>query len=392
MTPFYLHHHPIHLRAGLWAALVFSASPALAHNPANQSPYGTLPDGQTITQYTLKNKHGVEVKFINYGAIITAINTPDRMGKNANIVLGFASLDDYRRLNGSFHFGSIIGRYANRIAHGRFRLGQSDYQLPVNNGTNTLHGGDQSFDTKVWQVKLIHPQHLDAYELTYVSPNGENGFPGKLTIRVRYILTEDDALHLSYSATTDQATVINLTNHSYFNLAGEGSGNVENQLIQIAASEFTPTDQYSIPTGELRSVAGTPFDLRKPTPIGLHLRDADEQMLWAHGYDHNFVLDNGGHSKPAFAARVIDPGSGRVLEVETTEPGLQFYTANSLDGRCSGTSGKTYRQTDAVALEAEHFPDSPNHANFPSTVLKPGQHYSQETVFRFGVQGEPNKP
>ena len=391
MITSFLNSHPIRRRAGVLAAWVFSASSALAHNPADQSLYGTLPSGQTITQYTLKNKHGIEVKFINYGAIITAIKTPDRMGKNANIVLGFQTLDDYRRLNGSVHFGSIIGRYANRIAHGRFSLGQNTYQLPLNNGANTLHGGDQSFDTKVWQVKPIHPQHLDAYELTYVSPDGENGFPGKLTIRLRYILTEDDALHLIYSATTDHTTVINLTNHSYFNLAGEGTGNVDNQLIQIAASRYTPTDQFSIPTGELRSVAGTPFDLRKSTPIGLHLRDTDEQMLWARGYDHNFVLDNGAHSQPAFAARVTDPGSGRVLEVDTTEPGLQFYTANSLDGRFSGASGKTYRQTDAVALEAEHFPDSPNHDNFPSTVLKPGQHYSQETVFRFRVQTGTNK-
>ena len=377
------------IRATLLAVASSVSAFALAHPAPGRAPFGTLPDGQRITQYTLKNKHGIVVKFIDYGAIITAIETPDRKGKNANIVLGFRTLDQYRQLNGTVHFGSIIGRYANRIAQGRFQLDQTRYQLPTNDGANTLHGGDSGLDTKIWQVKPLRIQQSEGYELTYVSPDGENSFPGTVTIRLRYFLTDDDALHLNYSATSDRATVINLTNHSYFNLGGEGSGTVENQWIQIAATRFTPTDRSSIPTGELRPVAGTPFDLRRLTPIGRHLRDTDDQLLWAHGYDHNFVLDQGGQSKPAFAARVVDPQSGRVLDLETTEPGLQFYTANGLDGHLSGTSGKAYRQTDAFALEAEHFPDSPNHPNFPSTVLKPGQRFAQETVLRFRVQTTP---
>ncbi|WP_049622295.1 galactose-1-epimerase, partial [Frateuria defendens] len=366
--------------AGLAAALPSQAADAL-----QKAPYGTTADGKAVEQYTLKNAHGIVVKFISYGGILTDIDTPDRHGKLANIALGFGSLKDYEKYNGNIHFGALIGRYANRIAAGRFTLDGKTYQLPINNPPNTLHAGPNSFDAKLWSVQPVTVPNGVGAELTYVSPDGENGFPGTLTAHVRYILDDSDALHIQYSATTDRDTVINLTNHSYFNLAGQDAGSVEDQLIEIAASRYTPTDATSIPTGELAPVAGTPFDLRKPTPIGKGLRSSNPQMLWAHGYDHNFVLDNGGKGKPAFAARVSDPKSGRVLEVSTTQPGLQFYTANGLDGSVAGSTGKAYRQGDAFALEAEHFPDSPNQPKFPSTVLKPGQTLHEETVLHFAA-------
>jgi len=349
------------------------------------SAYGTTAQGDPVKQYILKSAKGVTVKFINYGGIITEINAPDKNGKLANVVLGFASLKDYEKFNSTIHFGSLIGRYANRIAGGRFELDGKTYSLPINNGPNTLHGGPDSFDTKVWTVKEIKKKNAVGAELTYVSLDGENGFPGTLTTHVMYTLTDDNDLQMDFSATTDANTVVNLTNHSYFNLAGESSGSIENQVIQIAASRYTPTDITSIPTGELVSVAGTPMDLRKPTQFGARLRDRFQQMLWAHGYDQNWVLDNGGGKEPGFAARVVDPASGRMLEVHTTQPGLQLYTANGLDGSVVGSSGKTYRQSDAFALEAEHFPDSPNHPSFPSTELKPGQTFREQTVFKFRV-------
>jgi aldose 1-epimerase len=299
--------------------------------------------------------------------------------------LGFATLKDYEKFNSSIHFGGLIGRYANRIAGGHFELNGKTYQLPQNDGNNTLHGGPESFDARVWTVKPLKLKNAVGAELTYVSPDGENGFPGTLTTHVTYTLTDSNDLHIDYRATTDAATVVNLTNHSYFNLAGEGSGSIENQLIEIAASRYTPTDEKSIPTGELAQVAGTPMDLRKPIRFGAHLRDAFQQMLWAHGYDHNWVLDNGGGAEPGFAARVTDPQSGRMLEVFTTQPGLQLYTANWLNGGVVGSSGKAYRQSDAFALEAEHFPDSPHHPEFPSTELKPGQTLREQTIYKFRV-------
>lgn len=351
----------------------------------SKSPYGTTAQGIAIEQYTLKSAKGVTVKFISYGGIITEINAADKNGKLANIVLGFASLKDYEKYNSSIHFGSLIGRYANRIAGGRFTLNGKTYSLPINNAPNTLHGGPDSFDAKVWTVKQIKKKNAVGAELTYISPDGENGFPGTLTTQVTYTLTDDNDLQMDFRATTDADTVVNLTNHSYFNLAGEGSGSIENQLIEIAASRYTPTDATSIPTGELANVAGTPMDLRKPTRFGAHLRDPFPQLLLAHGYDQNWVLDNGGGTEPGFAARVVDPQSGRVLEVYTTQPGLQLYTANWLDGSVVGSSGKTYRQSDAFALEAEHFPDSPNHPSFPTTELKLGETLREHTVFKFRV-------
>ncbi|NIF71018.1 galactose mutarotase [Burkholderia sp. Ap-962] len=380
--------HPPRLAAcALFAAGLLAASLAPAAT-LSQAPYGTTKDGKPVTEYTLRNARGTTVKLINYGGVITAIEVPDRHGKSANIVLGFASLKDYEAYNGNIHFGALIGRYANRIAGGQFQLDGQTYKLPINNAPNTLHGGPDSFDSKVWSAKPLDGGKDGAgVELSYVSPDGENGFPGTLTVHVTYRLTDDNALHIVYEASTDKDTVVNLTNHTYFNLAGEGSGSVEDQEIRIAASRYTPTDRTSIPTGELASVEGTPLDLRKPTPIGKHLRSDFEQMVYARGYDHNWVLDAGGPSTPAFAAGVRDPRSGRVLSVDTTQPGLQFYSANSLDGSAVGASGHAYRQTDAFALEAEHFPDSPNHPAFPTTELKPGQTLHEETVLRFSVAG-----
>jgi aldose 1-epimerase len=352
----------------------------------SEAAYGITGSGQPVTQYTLTSARGVTMKFIDYGGVITELDTPDRNGKRGNIVLGFASLKDYEQFNANIHFGSLIGRYANRIAGGRFNLDDHTYQLPINNGPNTLHGGPNSFDTKIWTVRTFKDENSVSAELKYVSPDGENGFPGTLTTYVTYTVTDSNEVRIDYRATTDKTTVVNLTNHSYFNLAGEGSGNVERQVIQIAASLYTPTDATSIPTGELSSVTGTPMDFRQPKPIGTSLRSPFQQLLWAHGYDSNWVLDNGGRTEPGFAARVYDPSSGRVLEMYTTNPGLQFYTANGLDGSVIGTSGKTYRQTDAFALEAEHFPDSPNQPSFPTTELKPGRTLHEVTVWRFNVR------
>lgn len=366
--------------------LVFAAAGgqcALAADALLKASYGSRRDGHPVSQYTLRNAHGLVVKFIDYGALITDIETPDRTGQLANVVLGFSNLADYEKYNPDIHFGALIGRYANRIARGRFVLDGKPYQLAINDGPNTLHSGPDSFDTKQWAVRPLSLKHAVGAELTYVSPNGENGFPGKLTVHVRYILDDRDAFHLQYFATTDQDTVLNLTNHTYFNLAGEGSGSIDKQQIEIAATRYTPADSTGIPTGELAPVAGTPLDFRKPTPIGNGLRSSFQQLVWTHGYDENFVLDHGGGKQPTFAARVCDPDSGRCLEVYTTQVGLQFYTANGLNGGVVGSSGKTYRQGDAFALEAEHFPDSPNHPQFPSTVLKPGETFKQETVLHF---------
>lgn len=375
--------------AGVAGAMLLAAScPSLADS-LTQAPYGMTADSRAVTRYTLSNAHGVSVVFLSYGGIISELRTPDRHGHMANIVLGFASLADYEKYNGDIHFGALIGRYANRIARGRFTLDGQTYTLPVNDPPNTLHGGPSSFDAKVWTVKPVESAHGVSAELTYVSPDGENGFPGTLTTHVTYTLTDDDVFRIEYRATTDKPTVVNLTNHTYFNLAGEGSGSIEGQTIRIAASRYTPTDSTSIPTGELASVAGTPMDFREPTAIGERLRSSFAQLVYAHGFDQNWVLDKPDGtdpSTPRFAARAADPASGRVLELYTTQPGLQFYTANGLNGSVVGTSGKTYRQSDAFALEAEHFPDSPNHPSFPSTVLRPGETLHEITEWRFRTQ------
>ncbi|MHC1480665.1 aldose epimerase family protein [Frateuria aurantia] len=376
--------HTRHVRWTLAIALSCGLfAQAHAATGVQVEPYGTGHDGKAVSQYTLTNAHGMVVKFISYGGILTDIDVPDRHGRKANVLLGFASLKDYQAYNGDIHFGALIGRYANRIAKGRFSLDGKDYQLEINNPPNTLHSGFHTFDDKVWTVQPLTLKGAVGAELSYVSPDGENGFPGTLTVHVRYILDDQDSLHIQYRASTDKDTVVNLTNHSYFNLGGEGSGSVENELVQIFASRYTPTDATSIPTGQIAPVAGTPLDFRRPVAIGKGLRSSDPQLLWAHGYDNNLVLDHAPSSQPALAARVYDPASGRQLELSTTQPGLQFYTANGLNGGVVGSTGKTYRQGDAFAMEAEHFPDSPNHPQFPTTELKPGQVFQQETVLHF---------
>ncbi|MDR5740422.1 aldose epimerase family protein [Caballeronia sp. LZ016] len=353
------------------------------------APFGATQQGQPVVQYTLANSRGMSMNCMTYGGIVTRIDVPDRRGRRADVVLGFSSVADYERYNGNIHFGSVIGRYANRIAQGRFTIDGRTYQLPVNDPPNTLHGGPHGFDEKVWTVvRTFQNNTVAGVQLRYVSPDNENGFPGTLTVDVTYALTDDNELRIDYRAKTDKPTVVNLTNHSYFNLAGEGSGSVENQLIMIAASTYTPTHADSIPTGEIASVEGTPLDLRALTPIGARLRSSFPQLCHARGYDQNFKLDKPGQreGEPAFAARAYDPASGRVLDVYTTQPGLQFYTANGLDGSVIGVSGNAYRQTDGFALEAEHFPDSPNRPSFPSTELRPGDEYHEITVWKFGVR------
>jgi aldose 1-epimerase len=373
--------------ASCGAAFAADAAAASSSVALTQAPYGATKSGQAVTQYTLSNAHGITLKVINYGAIVTELDTPDRHGQVADIVLGFGSLADYEAYNGDIHFGATIGRYANRIAKGRFSLDGREWTLPVNDGPNTLHGGPDSFDTKLWKTMQSGSdgQHASV-TLRYVSSDDENGFPGTLTVDVTYTLGNDDTVRIDYRAQTDKDTVVNLTNHSYFNLAGEGSGSVEHQMIQIAAQRYTPTDSTAIPTGEISPVQGTPLDLRELTPIGAQLRSSFEQMRIARGYDQNWVLDHGGRAQPGFAARAYDPASGRMLDLYTTQPGLQFYTSNSLNGGAVGRSGVSYRQTDAFALEAQHFPDSPNHPAFPTTELKAGETLHETTVWKLGAR------
>lgn len=351
-------------------------------------PFGTLADGQKVSRYTLRNKAGLSVQFLSYGGIITAISTPDKTGKFANIVLGFSTLEGYTRDSaaGGLYFGALVGRYANRIANATFDLDGSTYHLAATEPPNTLHGGRNGFDKKIWSVKKI-PDLTDATgaELTLVSPDGDEGFPGTLTVHVSYILDNTNRLSIRYRASTDRPTVLNLTNHSYFNLGGEGSGTVENHVLTLNADHYTPTDAASIPTGDIAKVENTPLDFRTPHRIGERLRSTFSQMRQARGYDQNWVLNAPTGTAPGLAATLTDPASGRSLSVFTTQPGLQVYTGNSLDGRYAGPSGQTYRQTDGIALETQFFPDSPHHPNFPSTVLRPGEDFDQTTIFEFGA-------
>jgi aldose 1-epimerase len=344
--------------------------------------FGKLADGRQVEIYTLRNARGLEAKITNYGGIITELKVPDRTGKLDDIVLGFDNLDSY--LKGHPYFGALIGRYGNRIAKGRFSLNAHEYKLAVNNGENHLHGGLQGFDKVLWTGRPLKVANGAALELSYVSKDGEEGYPGTLTTKVIYTLTNTGDLKIEYSATTDKDTVVNLTSHSYFNLAGQGNGDILNHQMMINAGRFTPTDAGSIPTGELRSVTGTPFDFTKATAIGARINQDDEQLKFGKGYDHNFVL-NGRMGLLRRAARVTEPTSGRVMEVWTTEPGMQFYTGNFLDGTLTGKDGKVYQQRYGFCLETQHYPDSPNKPAFPTTILRKGQRYHTITIYSFST-------
>jgi aldose 1-epimerase len=339
--------------------------------------WGHTADGTPVSIYTLTSGR-IEARVTAYGAKLVSVRTPDRNGKVADIVLGFDKLDDF--LNGKEpHLGSIVGRFGNRIALGKFSIDGKTYQVPVNNGPNALHGGPVGFDKYVWRAQ----EASNCVEFTHVSPDGDMGFPGTLTAKVRYTLT-DNSLHIDYSATTDKATVVNLTNHAYFNLHGDDEGNILDQVMQINADCFTPVDAGLIPTGALEPVAGTPLDFRKPEVIGARIDSSYEQMKLAGGYDHNFVV-NGEAGKLRQAAIATDPVSGRSMTVETTEPGVQFYSGNFLNGVFTGRHGANYKKHTGFCLETQHFPDSPNHPHFPSTLLRPGQTMHSTTVFAFGI-------
>lgn len=365
-------------------AMVAAESSALAEQSITRKPFGKVQE-KSVDLFTLKNDRGMEVRITNYGGIVTYLSVPDRNGAFANVVLGFDMLDKY--VAGHPYFGAIIGRYGNRIAKGTFTLDGKKYTLAQNNGANHLHGGIKGFDKVVWQAQAFLSEHGPALKLAYLSKDGEEGYPGNLTITMVYTLTATDELRIDYRATTDKATPVNLTNHSYFNLAGAGEGDILGHELTIHADRFTPIDKGLIPTGELRNVEGTPFDFRKPTPIGARINGKDEQLLFGKGYDHNYVLDGkSGELRPA--AQVYEPKSGRVLEVLTTEPGMQLYTGNFLDGKEVGHGGKAYKHRYGFCLETQHFPDSPNQKDFPNTILLPGpgQVYLSTTVYRFSTR------
>jgi aldose 1-epimerase len=343
--------------------------------------FGATPDGKTADLYVLTNKNGMQVSITNYGGIVVSVKVPDRQGKLGDVVLGFDTLDGY--VADKSYFGALIGRYGNRIGGAKFSIDGATYTLAKNNGENVLHGGIIGFNKMLWEAGDVSKGDEPALELKYTSKDGEEGFPGNLMTTVVYTLTNKNELKIEYSATTDKKTVVNLTNHSYFNLAGPGSGDVLKYVLQLHADKFTPVDSGLIPTGELRSVEGTPFDFRKPKAIGARIDGDDEQIKLGQGYDHNFVLTKEKQSGPTLAARVEEPTTGRVLEVWTTEPAVQFYTANFLDGTVHGKGGIAYGRRTAFCLETQHFPDSPNKPSFPSTLLGPGQRYHTITIYRF---------
>lgn len=346
--------------------------------------FDAVVNGKVVRLFMLKNKKGVEVAITNYGARVVSLVTPDKQNVLADIVLGFSSIDEYLKANEPY-FGALIGRYGNRIAHGKFALNGKTYTLATNNGENHLHGGQKGFHTAVWDAKKINEKTL---ELSYRSVDGEEGYPGNLNVNVVYALTDSNELKMEYSATTDQPTIVNLTHHSFFNLCGEGSGTINDHILHINADAYTPVDAGQIPTGISAPVQGTPFDFRVPKAIKTDLQKSDEQLRFGNGYDHNFVLNNNPTNAGGlhFAAKVFEPQSRRTLEVWTNEPGLQFYGGNFLNGSDIGKCGKPYAFRSAFCLETQHFPDSPNQPNFPSTVLQPGTTYHSVCVYKFGVE------
>lgn len=360
------------------AAACTSTAP---HPAVTRAPFGRLPDGRSVELFTMRNGHGIEVRAMTYGAIITSLRTPDRNGIAADIVLGFDSLSAY--LAGSPYFGAVVGRFANRIAGGRFTLDGVSYRLARNNGPNSLHGGERGFDKVLWSGESFQTDSTAGMTFRYVSPDGEEGYPGTVRVSVTYTLTARNELTIDYDATSDKATPINLSQHTYWNLHGDGRGDILDHMLTLNASAFTPVDSTLIPTGRIAPVEGTPFDFRRATAIGARINEADEQLRFGGGYDHNWVLDSGGAGALVAAARVEDPASGRRLDIRTTEPGIQFYSGNFLDGTLKGKQGVVYGHRTALVLETQHFPDSPNHANFPSTILRPGERYRSRTTLVF---------
>lgn len=352
----------------------------MSESQISQASFGQTPAGLPVELYTLRNRAGFEARIMTLGGTLVSLKTPDKSGNFADIVLGHDSVEGY--LKDTAYLGALVGRYCNRIAKGKFSLNGTNYQLPMNNGDNHLHGGFHGFDRVIWTAQSRETAEGPALILNYLSKDGEEGFPGNLSVTATYTVTSDNALRLEFHATTDKETICNLTNHSYFNLRGRGD--VLDYLLQINAEKFTPINSKLIPTGELRPVAGTLFDFRKPALIGAHIQSKDEQIQFARGYDQNWVLD-----KPpgqlGLAARVMDKTSGRCLEVFTTAPGVQFYTGNFLEG-VPGKGGRPHNQRDAFCMEPQHFPDSPNHANFPSVVLKPGQVYQNTIIYKFSTE------
>lgn len=377
--------------AGLGVAcLVGCATMSKTHPPITKADFGQTPGGTPVEIYTLRNANGAEARIITYGGIVQSLKVPDKNGHFDDVVLGFDNLDGY--VNDNYikncpYFGALIGRYGNRIANGKFSLAGRTYTLAQNNGPNCLHGGIVGFDKVVWTARPMDTLAGPALILTYLSKDGEEGFPGNLMVTAIYTLTDDNALKLEFTATTDKPTVVNLTHHSYFNLKGQGNGDILDHKVYINADRFTPVDSTLIPTGELQPVAGTPFDFRTPTAIGARINDTNnEQIKFAGGYDDNWVLDKPAPDALSLAARVVEPTTGRTMEVWTTSPGMQFYTGNFLDGTLTGKDGKVYRHRYAFCMEPQHYPDSPNHPEFPTTELKPGQTYHNTIIYKFGTE------
>jgi len=343
--------------------------------------FGKTPEGEAVELYTLTNANGLKARIMTYGGIILSLEVPDRDGKLGDITLGYDTLSGY--IKETPYFGAIVGRYGNRIGKGMFRLDGVEYRLATNNGENHLHGGVKGFDKVVWDAEGVKEADGVGVKLTYLSVDGEEGYPGNLNCTVVYTLSDNDELKISYRAKTDKATPINLTHHSYFNLAGQGTRDILDHELMLNADKFTPTDAGLIPTGEIRSVAGTPMDFRKPTKIGARINADYQPLKFGLGYDHNWVLNKPAEGQMSLAARVYEPSSGRVMEVFTTEPGIQFYSGNFLDGSITGKGGKVYKHRYGLCLETQHFPDSPNKPNFPSVILRPGRIYKHETIYKF---------
>ncbi len=373
----------VHLTAigMLLPGLLGCATSSTRSGSITREAWGTLQDGTPVDLYTLRNANGVEAKISNYGGIVTSLRVPDREGRFEDVVLGYDQLGGY--LRDSPYFGCLIGRYGNRIAEGRFVLDGETWTLATNDGPNHLHGGIRGFDKRVWTAEARQTPEGPSLELRYVSPHLEEGYPGTLAVRAVYTLTHDNGLRLDYTATTDRPTVVNLTQHSYFNLAG--GWDILGHVVEMPAAAFTPVDSTLIPTGEIRPVDGTPFDFRTPTPIGARIDQQDEQLRFAGGYDHNWVFQKR-PGELSRLARVVEPKSGRVLEVLSTEPGLQFYSGNFLDGSITGKNGRTYHYRNGFCMEPQHFPDSPNRPEFPSVILRPGETYRNTILYRFSTE------